>query len=107
MADEFAGAAASGDADDRVRPLDEPVGQEDPVQIVPEGVRRRAVGGMPSAAEGRRLVVICRSGHRSQQAAKLPAGHGATAADVKGGMNAWAAAGLPVVDARGSNGRIV
>ncbi|MGW5346178.1 rhodanese-like domain-containing protein [Streptomyces sp. HUAS TT3] len=61
---------------------------------------------LPSTAEGRPLVVICRSGHRSQQAAKLLAGRGAEAVDVKGGMNAWAAAGLPVVDESGSNGRI-
>ncbi|AKL64263.1 MULTISPECIES: rhodanese-like domain-containing protein [Streptomyces] len=61
---------------------------------------------LPFVAEGRPLVVICRSGHRSQQAAKLLAGRGAEAVDVKGGMNAWAAAGLPVVDARGSSGRI-
>ncbi|WP_406401622.1 rhodanese-like domain-containing protein [Streptomyces sp. NBC_00879] len=61
---------------------------------------------LPSVADGRPLVVICRSGHRSQQAAKLLAGRGAEAVDVKGGMTAWAAAGLPVVDERGSSGRI-
>lgn len=53
---------------------------------------------LPSATEGRPLVVICRSGHRSQQAAKLLAGRGAEVVDVKGGMNAWVSAGLPVVD---------
>jgi Rhodanese-related sulfurtransferase len=51
-------------------------------------------------------VVICRSGHRSQQAAKLLAERGADAVDVKGGMNAWAAAGHPVVDERGNSGSI-
>ncbi|MFI8392216.1 rhodanese-like domain-containing protein [Streptomyces sp. NPDC085540] len=61
---------------------------------------------LPSAAEGRPLVVICRSGHRSQQAAKVLAGRGAEAVDVNGGMTAWASAGLPVVDERGSSGRI-
>ncbi|WP_327300005.1 rhodanese-like domain-containing protein [Streptomyces goshikiensis] len=61
---------------------------------------------LPSVPAGRPLVVICRSGHRSQQAVKLLAGRGAAAVDVRGGMNAWAAAGLPVVDARGSSGRI-
>ena len=50
---------------------------------------------LPAAAQGRPLVVICRCGHRSQQAAKLLAERGARAVDVKGGMNAWAAAGLP------------
>ncbi|MFG3283369.1 rhodanese-like domain-containing protein [Streptomyces sp. NPDC048111] len=68
----------------------------------------RLVAGtaLPAAAEGRPLVVICRSGHRSQQAAKLLTERGLDAADVKGGMNAWASAGLPVVDDRGSRGRI-
>ncbi|MFJ3921747.1 rhodanese-like domain-containing protein [Streptomyces sp. NPDC090022] len=61
---------------------------------------------LPSAAVGRPLVVICRSGHRSQQAAGLLAGRGAEAVEVTGGMRAWASAGLPVVDARGSSGRI-
>ncbi|WP_046775694.1 rhodanese-like domain-containing protein [Streptomyces yangpuensis] len=59
---------------------------------------------LPPAAQGRPLMVICRSGHRSQRAAKLLTGRGATAVDVKGGMNAWAAAGLPVVDDRGNSG---
>ncbi|WP_314245134.1 rhodanese-like domain-containing protein [Streptomyces kutzneri] len=62
--------------------------------------------GLPAAAQGRPLVVICRSGHRSRQAVKLLTGRGAEAVDVKGGMNAWAAAGLPVVDDRGSSGSI-
>ncbi|MFF9375987.1 rhodanese-like domain-containing protein [Streptomyces griseoluteus] len=61
---------------------------------------------LPAAAQGRALVVICRSGHRSQQAAKLLAERGADAVDVEGGMNAWAAAGYPVVDERGNSGAI-
>ncbi|MFB6612749.1 rhodanese-like domain-containing protein [Streptomyces sp. NPDC056367] len=65
-----------------------------------------AGAGLPSAARGRPLIVICRSGHRSQRAARLLTERGAAAVDVKGGMNAWAAAGLPVVDDRGNNGSI-
>ncbi|WP_371100605.1 rhodanese-like domain-containing protein [Streptomyces sp. PU_AKi4] len=65
-----------------------------------------AGGTLPAEAQGRRLVVICRSGHRSQQAAELLAGRGAQAVDVEGGMNAWAAAGHPVVDERGNSGKI-
>lgn len=64
-----------------------------------------AGGTLPAEAQGRPLVVICRSGHRSRQAAKLLASRGARAVDVEGGMNAWAAAGHPVVDARGNSGR--
>ncbi|MGW2210638.1 rhodanese-like domain-containing protein [Streptomyces sp. NPDC001781] len=63
-----------------------------------------AGGALPAAAQGRPLVVICRSGRRSQQAAELLTGRGADAADVKGGMNAWAAAGHPVVEGRGNSG---
>ncbi|MCX5401981.1 rhodanese-like domain-containing protein [Streptomyces sp. NBC_00102] len=66
---------------------------------------RLITGEAPPAAEGRPLMVICRSGHRSQQAVKLLNERGAGAVDVKGGMNAWASAGLPVVDDRGSHGR--
>ncbi|MFH9606192.1 rhodanese-like domain-containing protein [Streptomyces sp. NPDC017448] len=61
---------------------------------------------LPAETEGRPLVVICRSGHRSQQAAKLLTQRGAQAVDVEGGMNAWAAAGHPVVDERGNSGQI-
>lgn len=61
---------------------------------------------LPASAQGRPLVVICRSGHRSRQAAKLLAERGADAVDVKGGMNAWAVTGHPVVDERGNSGAI-
>lgn len=61
---------------------------------------------LPAAVQGRPVVAICRSGHRSQQAAKLLASRGADAVDVVGGMSAWAKAGLPVVDERGQDGRI-
>jgi len=61
---------------------------------------------LPQAAQGRPLAVICRSGRRSQQAVELLAGRGADAVDVKGGMDAWAAAGHPVVDEHGNSGSI-
>ncbi|MFD8620119.1 rhodanese-like domain-containing protein [Streptomyces sp. NPDC059513] len=63
-------------------------------------------GALPATAQGRALVVICRSGHRSQQAVKLLAERGADAVDVEGGMNAWAAAGYPVADEHGNSGSI-
>lgn len=65
-----------------------------------------AGAALPASAQGRPLVVICRSGHRSQRAAKLLAERGADAVDVEGGMNARAAAGHPVVDERGNGGSI-
>lgn len=61
---------------------------------------------LPANVRGRPVVVICRSGHRSQQAARLLASRGIDALDVTGGMRAWASAGLPVVDEHGRDGRI-
>ncbi|MEU2179861.1 MULTISPECIES: rhodanese-like domain-containing protein [Streptomyces] len=65
-----------------------------------------AGAGLPAEASDRPLVVICRSGHRSQQAAELLNQRGQKAVDVKGGMNAWAAAGHPVLDERGNHGQV-
>lgn len=61
---------------------------------------------LPQEAQGRPLIVICRSGNRSQQAAELLAARGADAVDVVGGMRDWLRAGLPVVDDRGEDGTI-
>ncbi|MFF8195718.1 rhodanese-like domain-containing protein [Streptomyces bobili] len=61
---------------------------------------------LPAAVQGRPVVTICRSGHRSQQAAKLLAGRGVQATDVTGGMTAWAREGLPVTGPGGSGGVI-
>ncbi|MFE9096992.1 rhodanese-like domain-containing protein [Streptomyces sp. NPDC007264] len=61
---------------------------------------------LPPQAQGRPLVVICRSGARSQKAAALLAARGAQAVDVIGGMRDWAQAGLPVVDERGKDGTV-
>ncbi|MGW4232478.1 rhodanese-like domain-containing protein [Streptomyces sp. NPDC004980] len=65
-----------------------------------------AGAALPQEAQGSPVVVICRSGHRSRQAAKLLAERGTDAMDVRGGMSAWAAAGYPVVDERGNSGSI-
>ncbi|WP_327371828.1 rhodanese-like domain-containing protein [Streptomyces sp. NBC_01217] len=61
---------------------------------------------LPDAATGRPLVLICRSGHRSRQAARILTGRGAQAVDVVGGMSAWAAAGLPVHGRHGAAGTV-
>ncbi|MFJ9721987.1 rhodanese-like domain-containing protein [Streptomyces sp. NPDC101209] len=61
---------------------------------------------LPSRVQARPLIVICRSGNRSRQAAELLVARGSEAVDVIGGMRDWAAAGLPVVDARGGDGTI-
>ncbi|MET9078381.1 rhodanese-like domain-containing protein [Streptomyces sp. NPDC004232] len=61
---------------------------------------------LPYEVRGRCLIVICRSGNRSRQAAELLSTHGVEAVDVIGGMRDWAEAGLPVVDARGLRGTV-
>ncbi|MET9833671.1 rhodanese-like domain-containing protein [Streptomyces sp. NPDC006385] len=58
--------------------------------------RLMAGASLPARAQSKPVVAICRSGHRSQQAAKLLAGRGIEATDVTGGMTAWAREGLPV-----------
>lgn len=55
---------------------------------------------------GRPIVTVCRSGHRSAQAAALLARQGAQVSNLAGGMHAWARAGLPVVAKGGRPGRI-
>ncbi|MEU0214835.1 rhodanese-like domain-containing protein [Streptomyces sp. NPDC006265] len=68
--------------------------------------RLAAGASLPAATQGRPVVTICRSGHRSQQAAKLLTAHGVQATDVTSGMTAWARAELPVIGPGGSNGVI-
>lgn len=55
----------------------------------------------------RPVVTVCRSGNRSADAAALLVQEGFTAESLDGGMEAWAAAGLPVVDAGGRPGKVV
>jgi rhodanese-related sulfurtransferase len=52
----------------------------------------------------RLVVVVCRSGNRSSRAAHALAATGANVANMVGGMNAWAAAGLPIIRNDGSTG---
>ncbi|WP_309235451.1 MBL fold metallo-hydrolase [Streptomyces sp. TRM64462] len=74
------------------------------VHVPLSGLRGRCA--LPGAAQGRDLVVVCRSGQRSQEAARLLIARGADAVDVVGGMRAWAGAGFPVVDEHGNSGTI-
>ncbi|WP_342030685.1 hypothetical protein [Streptomyces melanosporofaciens] len=61
---------------------------------------------MPDTVQGRPVVGICRSGHRSRQTAKLPASRDIDAVDVPEGIAPRARAGRPVVDEGGRGGRI-
>ncbi|MFJ8189407.1 rhodanese-like domain-containing protein [Streptomyces sp. NPDC096094] len=66
--------------------------------------RLTAGASLPASTEDRPVVAICRSGHRSLQAAKLLAGRGIEAADVIGGMTAWVREGLPMTGRGGGSG---
>jgi rhodanese-related sulfurtransferase len=57
--------------------------------------------------EGRPLLVICHIGGRSAVAAQALMQAGVQAANVAGGMEAWARAGLAVVTDSGEPGRVV
>ncbi|MER7585728.1 rhodanese-like domain-containing protein [Kitasatospora sp. NPDC097691] len=61
---------------------------------------------LPAAVAGRAVLVLCRSGHRSQHATELLAQRGVRALNVTGGMRAWARAGLPVTTPSGGAGRV-
>lgn len=55
----------------------------------------------------RPVIVVCRSGKRSAQATPALLGTGHQARNLTGGMQSWAAAGLPVVGADGGPGEII
>ena len=59
------------------------------------------------APEGARANVICRSGGRSAQVTAYLVQQGRDAANVEGGMQAWAASGRPVVTDEGAPGAVI
>lgn len=69
----------------------------------------RPLGELDPAAppDDRPVVVVCRSGNRSGQAAQLLLAAGRDARNLTGGMRRWAACGLPVVAAHGRPGDVV
>lgn len=54
----------------------------------------------------RTIVVVCRSGNRSARGAKVLTRAGLDAVNLTGGMTAWKAAGLPLVNGRGKKGTV-
>ncbi|NJP70213.1 MULTISPECIES: rhodanese-like domain-containing protein [Streptomyces] len=60
-----------------------------------------------AAPQDGRIAVICRSGGRSAQVTMYLAQQGVDAVNVDGGMQAWAADGRPVVDAKGEPGFVL
>ncbi|MFH8516149.1 rhodanese-like domain-containing protein [Streptomyces gelaticus] len=69
--------------------------------------RLTAGAEVPTAYADSRLVLICRSGRRSQGAARLLRARGADAVDVTGGMQAWVRQGLPVQGTAGGAGTVI
>lgn len=61
---------------------------------------------LDSLPRERPIVAVCRSGARSDRAAGFLAEQGFEAVNLAGGMQAWAAAGLPIVDASGAPGAV-
>ena len=54
----------------------------------------------------RRVVTVCRSGNRSARAAESLAAEGFRGENLDGGMEAWAAAGLPIATPDGQPGTV-
>jgi rhodanese-related sulfurtransferase len=52
----------------------------------------------------RPIIVVCRSGNRSDRVAEYLVGIGVDAANMAGGMHAWVEAGMPIVQDDGSPG---
>lgn len=67
---------------------------------------RRLPARMKDLPPRRTVITVCRSGHRSAQAAALLAREGRDVVNLSGGMHAWARAGLPVVAGGGDPGRV-
>ena len=55
----------------------------------------------------RTVVAVCRSGSRSDRAAKGLRVSGYAAENLEGGVTAWTLAGLPLVDNAGRAGRVI
>lgn len=64
-------------------------------------------GRLDDIGPGAPVVVVCRSGNRSDQVTRWLRGQGVEAENLEGGMREWAALGLPVVLDDGSPGTVV
>lgn len=55
---------------------------------------------------GRPVIVVCKTGNRSELAALMLQARGFEAHNLEGGTEAWVGAGLPIVASDGSPGRV-
>jgi rhodanese-related sulfurtransferase len=54
----------------------------------------------------RRVIVVCKTGNRSELATLMLQARGYEAQNLEGGTESWVAAGLPIVDSEGAPGRV-
>ena len=88
-----------------VREQDEwDAGHVEGAQHIPIG---EFLGRIAEVPTDRELVVVCSVGSRSAQVAAYLAQQGYDAVNLEGGLQAWAAAGRPLVSATGTTGRLV
>jgi rhodanese-related sulfurtransferase len=84
-------------------PFEWDAGHAPQARHIPLGQLPRQLATLPS---DRQIILVCRSGNRSAQATALLANAGLEAANLTGGMAAWARAGLPVVTDTGARGTV-
>ena len=79
------------------------VGRAPQAAHIPLGELGARLDELPS---DRDLIMVCRSGARSDRAAAALSGLGLSASNLQGGMQAWQAAFLPVVADEGRPGAV-
>jgi rhodanese-related sulfurtransferase len=62
--------------------------------------------GMEGLAKDRPVLVVCKTGNRSELAALMLQARGYDAHNLEGGTEGWASAGLPLVAADGGPGKV-
>ena len=88
-----------------VREVDEwQAGHAPDAQFIPLGELVARAGEL---TRDRRVVAVCRSGARSERATRFLRGQGFDAVNLTGGMRAWAAAGLALVNDDGGPGAVI
>ena len=88
-----------------VREQDEwDAGHIDGAQHIPLGQLGARLAEVP---RDRTVVAVCRSGSRSDRAARGLRAYGYAAENLDGGVSAWSKAGLPLVSASGRSGRVI
>ena len=88
-----------------VREQDEwDAGHIDGAQHIPLGELAARMGEVPRDCT---VVAVCRSGSRSDRAARGLRAAGFAAENLDGGVTAWSRAGLPLVGQTGGPGRVI